>query len=88
MAEFLMVMPDVPRPNPDALSPRKLLLTKWTAVTPRSKEKHFLVVKLVDPEPAGSPVVAVELEAVHSRRIQVLPWRELRDTSRWMRGWV
>jgi len=83
-----MVKADVPRANPDALSPGKLLLAKWTAVTPRDKEKHFLVVKLVDPEPAGSPVVAVELEAVHSRRIQVLPWRELRDRSSWMRGWV
>lgn len=83
-----MVMPNVPRPSPDALIPGKLLLTKWTAVTPRNKEKHFLVVKLVDPEPAGSPLVSVELEAVHSRRIQVLPWRELGDTSRWMRGWL
>jgi tryptophan-rich hypothetical protein len=81
-------MLDVPKPNPNALNPKKLLLTKWTAVTPRGKEKHFLVVKLVDPEPPESPVVAVELQAVHSRRIQVLPWRELRDTTKWMRGWV
>lgn len=78
----------MPRPNSNALSPRKLLLTKWTAVNPRSKEKHFLVVKLVDPEPPGSPLVAVELEAVHSKRVRVLPWRELMDTSQWMRGWV
>ena len=78
----------MPRPNSNALSPRKLLLTKWTAVNPRSKEKHFLVVKLVDPEPPGSPVVAVELEAVHSKRVRVLPWRELMDTSQWVRGWV
>jgi tryptophan-rich hypothetical protein len=70
------------------LDPKKLLLTKWTAVTPRSKEKHFLVVKLVDPEPPGSPVVTVELEAVHSRRVRVLRWKELKDTSRWVRGWV
>lgn len=81
-------MPCLPRPNSNALSPRKLLLTKWTAVNPRSKEKHFLVVKLVDPEPPGSPVVAVELEAVHSKRVRVLPWRELMDTSQWVRGWV
>jgi len=78
----------VSRPNPNALSPKKLVLTKWTAVTPRSKEKHFLVVKLVDPEPPGSPVVAVELEAVHSKRVRVLPWKELTDTSKWVRGWV
>jgi len=81
-------VPCLPRPSSNALSPRKLLLTKWTAVNPRSKEKHFLVVKLFDPEPPGSPVVAVEIEAVHSKRVRVLPWRELMDTSQWMRGWV
>ena len=81
-------MTDVRKPKPNPLSPKKLLLTKWTAVTPRSKEKHFLVVKLVDPEPPGSPVVAVELEAVHSKKVRVMPWRELSDTSQWMRGWV
>jgi tryptophan-rich hypothetical protein len=78
----------VPRPNPNALSPKKLLLTKWTAITPRGKEKHFLVTRIVDPEPPGSPIVAVELEAVHSQRVRVLPWRELTDTSKWKRGWV
>jgi tryptophan-rich hypothetical protein len=81
-------VPDLLRPNSIALSPKKLLLTKWTAVTPRGKEKHFLVVKLIDPEPPGSPVVAVELEAVHSKRVRVLPWRELTETSRWTRGWI
>ncbi len=76
------------RSNLPALSSKKLLLTKWTAVTPRGKEKHFLVVKLIDPEPPGSPVVAVELEAVVSRRVRVLPWRELTDTTKWMQGWI
>ena len=36
------------RMNP--LHPNKLLLTKWTAVKPVAKEKHFLVVKLILPE--------------------------------------
>lgn len=40
-----------------ALSSKKLLQTKWTAVTPRNKEKHFLVTKVIEPEPPGSPVV-------------------------------
>jgi len=30
----------------NALSPNKLLHTKWTAVEPRNKEKHFLVTKV------------------------------------------
>ena len=72
----------------NALSPKKLLHTKWTAVEPRHKEKHFLVTRVIEPEPPGSPVVSVEIEAVHSRRARVIAWRELQDASRWKRGWV
>jgi hypothetical protein len=70
------------------LSPKKLLHTKWTAVEPKHKEKHFLVTRVVEPEPPGSPVVSVEIEAVHSGRIQLIAWRELKDATRWKRGWV
>jgi hypothetical protein len=38
------------------MQPNKLLLSKWTAVEPRAKEKHFLVAKLVDPELDGGKV--------------------------------
>ncbi len=72
----------------NALSPKKLLHTKWTAVEPRSKEKHFLVTKVIEPEPPGSPVVSVEIEAVHSKCVRIIEWRELTDTARWRRGWV
>ena len=76
------------RPAANPLSPKKLLHTKWTAVAPRNKEKHFLVTQVIEPVPPGSPVVSVEIEAVHSRRTQVIEWRELRDGSRWRQGWV
>ncbi len=69
------------------LNPRKLLHSKWTAVDPRNKEKHFLVPRIVDPEPPGSPVVSIQIEAVHSTRARVIPWRELMDATRWTRGW-
>ena len=39
----------------NALSPKKLLHTKWTALVPRDKEKHFLVTKVIEPSPPGSP---------------------------------
>ena len=76
------------RPAPNALSPKKLLHTKWTAAEPRNREKHFLVTKVIEPEPPGSPVVSVEIEAVHSKRVQIIEWRELTDATRWRRGWV
>jgi len=71
-----------------ALSPKKLLHTKWTAIEPRNKEKHFLVTRVIEPEPPGSPVVAVEIEAVHSNSVRIIEWRELTDVARWRRGWV
>jgi hypothetical protein len=51
--------PTVPGLSRHRLSPKKLLLSKWTAVTPRDREKHFLVVRVVPPVPQGqqkSPV--------------------------------
>ena len=70
------------------LSPKKLLLTKWTAVTPRNREKHFVVVRVIEPEPPSILVEQVELEAVHSRQVYLLHWRELTDASLWRQGWV
>lgn len=55
---------------------------------PRDREKHFLVVRVIESEPPGAPVELVELEAVHSKRCFLLHWRELTDTGRWRRGWV
>ncbi len=72
----------------NALSPKKLLHTKWTAVAPRNKEKHFLVTKVVEPIPPDSPVVSVEIEAVHSKRARIIAWRDLKDASQWRRGWI
>ena len=69
------------------LSPKKLLHSKWTAVTPRRKEKHFLVTRVVEPELEGGAVEFVELEAVHSKRVQRLAWRELVDGATWLQGW-
>ncbi len=69
------------------MNPKKLLLSKWTAATPRNREKHFIVTRLVEPVAPEARVELVELEAVHSRRSVLLPWRELTDPARWLQGW-
>ena len=46
------------------LHPKKLLLSKWTAVKPLARQKHFLVSKVVEPEPPEAPVEWVDIEAV------------------------
>ena len=74
-------------PRPRRLNPRKLLLSKWTAVAPRKREKHFIVTKLIEPETPTAPLELVEIEAVHSRRSVILPWRDLTDTAKWVQGW-
>ena len=70
------------------LNPKKLLLTKWTAVTPVAKQKHFLVSRVIQPEVVTEPGVLVEIEAVFSKATQVMAWRELQDESVWRQGWV
>ena len=74
------------RKNP--LSPKKLLLSKWTAVSPTEKEKHFVVTRVVVPDPPALRIEWVEIEAVHSGRSSMLRWRDLADGSRWRQGWV
>ena len=66
------------------INPRKLLDSKWTAVAPQNKEKHFLVTRLIREEDI---IVACVLEAVHSKREQTLPWRALQDDGVWRMGW-
>ncbi|MDO9151196.1 MAG: TIGR02450 family Trp-rich protein [Methylotenera sp.] len=70
------------------VNPKKLLKSKWTAVTPTNKEKHFMVTKLISLECSNQQIEFVELEAVHSKRSQLLDWKQLNDTSVWLQGWL
>ena len=70
------------------LNPKKLLPTKWTAVKPVAKQKHFLVSRVIQAEQQTAPIERVEIEAVFSKATQVIAWRELQDDSVWRQGWV
>jgi len=70
------------------LNPKKLHLTKWTAVTPVAKQKHFLVSRVIEPELPTDPIESVEIEAVLSKATQIILWRDLKDDSVWRQGWV
>lgn len=67
------------------INPRKLLLSKWTAATPKNREKHFLVTELFCDE--EGTVLEVELQAVLTQRSQRLDWRSLQDITTWRMGW-
>jgi hypothetical protein len=81
------VTPAAPR-----LNPAKLARSKWTAVTPRDREKHFMVIEVLTPPPLAQPVPVaptdIVIEAVHSRRQFTIGWRELRDVTVWRQGWL
>ncbi len=70
------------------LQSKKLLLTKWTAVTPIAKDKHFLVAKVIQPELPLVAIEWVEMEAIYSKTVTRIDWRDLRDDSLWRQGWV
>ena len=59
-------------------------MSKWSAVAPLNQEKHFLVTRLIEDDASDLSIV---LEAVHSKNEYVLPWADLKDDSKWYRGW-
>ena len=68
------------------ISPKKLLLSKWTAVAPVKREKHFIVTRVIVPDD-GTAITDIELQAVHSQRMQTIAWKTLQDTNSWVVGW-
>ena len=69
------------------LSPKKLLLTKWTAVKPIAKQKHFLISKVILPEPPSEKIEWVEIEAVMTKKVSRIAWRDLSNSTLWIQGW-
>ncbi|WP_416885338.1 TIGR02450 family Trp-rich protein [Marinospirillum sp.] len=65
--------------------PNKLQLSKWTALQPRHKEKHFLVTQ-VEYDEEGQVTLCL-LEAIMSKREYSIDWTELKDATRWRQGW-
>jgi tryptophan-rich hypothetical protein len=67
------------------INPKKLLYSKWTAVNPLKKEKHFLVVEVDFDEEGG--VIKCLLEAVISHRKTAINWHDLKNSDQWKQGW-
>lgn len=66
----------------NALRPDKLLHSKWTAVTPQNKERHFIVSNITD-----NKRHLCQIEAVLTKRKYNIDWQSLRDQSLWQAGW-
>jgi tryptophan-rich hypothetical protein len=66
------------------INPKKMLGSKWTAVTPSNKERHFIVSEV---EIEEELVVSCRIEAVMSKRSIPINWNELKNDSNWIHGW-
>lgn len=67
------------------IHPKKLLHSKWTAVQPVNKEKHFIVTEVEFDE--EGVVVDCVIEAVMSKRTESIDWTLLKNTDSWRQGW-
>ncbi len=81
-------MTQLPSKNHHQLNPQKLRLSKWTAVNPQEKEKHFLVTKVIDPEQPKHLIESVVMEAVLTKRSFTMKWEGLSDSTKWVQGWI
>ena len=67
------------------INPRKLLNSKWTAVTPTGKEKHFMVTEVGFDE--EGIVALCSIEALISKRSIPINWHDLKNENNWVQGW-
>lgn len=67
------------------INPKKLLHSKWTAVAPVNKEKHFMVTDVEFDEEGAVTLCCIE--AVLSKRSMEINWQDLKQTEQWRQGW-
>ena len=69
----------------NCINPEKFLLSKWTAVEPVQKERHFIVTRLLRGD--DEKVTGCELEAVINKSRVEIDWQQLKDSADWIMGW-
>ncbi|MFQ3187253.1 MAG: tryptophan-rich hypothetical protein [Marinomonas primoryensis] len=67
------------------INPNKLLLSKWTSMSPQYKEKHFIVTKLIRDEEEA--VIKCVIEAVINKNQHTITWQVLKSPDNWQQGW-
>ncbi|QDF76959.1 MULTISPECIES: TIGR02450 family Trp-rich protein [Shewanella] len=67
------------------INPAKLPNSKWMAVKPMNREKHFLVSEMEFDEEGA--VILCKLEAILSKNEYLIDWTELKSRDKWLQGW-
>ena len=62
-----------------------LIGSKWTALQPQQREKHFVVHSRI--ERAEGPIETVRLEAVRTKSVYTVSVAELANAQCWRVGW-
>ena len=68
------------------ISPKTLLHSKWTKITIKNKEKHFVITKVKFDEQYN--VIKCIIEAVINNNEYSIDWQDLKDNQQWKLGWV
>ena len=66
-------------------NPRKLLNSKWTAVTPVDRQKHFLITKVTYDD--DGLIETCFIEAIRTNKTRTLDFNQLKDPQIWKQGW-
>ena len=69
----------------NTFSSKKLLNSKWTALKPSHKEKHFMITE-VEYDEEGNVILCV-IQAVMTKREQAIDWQGLKEGDTWRQGW-
>ena len=69
----------------NSINPKKLLNSKWTAVKPVKKEKHFLITEIEFDE--GGEIVHCLIESVLYNCSESIEWRALKNNENRIQGW-
>ncbi|MEZ8826016.1 TIGR02450 family Trp-rich protein [Vibrio amylolyticus] len=67
------------------INPAKLFNSKWTAIKPLNREKHFLISEVSFDE--EGLVTSCTIEAILSKNEYLIDWHELKDANQWAQGW-
>lgn len=67
------------------VSVKALLHSKWTKITVKNKEKHFIITKVSVDE--NQVITECLIEAVINHNEYSINWRDLKNSEIWKVGW-
>ena len=65
---------------------KKIVGSKWTAVLPENREKHFIVLDWERDE-NDQPTDRIQLEAILTGTVRLLHHKALAEQEEWLIGW-